>query len=65
MPGDWIDISTPLRSGMRHWPGDPDVLVRQDLLSMHPHTGTHVDAPRHYVPQGKTIDEMPASALMM
>ena len=64
MPGDWIDISTPLRTGMRHWPGDPDVMVRQDLLSMHPHTGTHVDAPRHYIPEAKTIDGLPLAALI-
>ncbi len=64
MPGEWIDISTPLRTGMRHWPGDPEVEVRQDLLSMHPHTGTHIDAPRHYLPEGRTIDELPFSAVM-
>ncbi len=64
MTGDWIDISTPLRTGMPHWPGDPNVLIRQDLLSMHPHTGTHVDAPRHFVANGTTIDQHPFAALM-
>ena len=27
----WIDVSVPLRSGMAHWPGDPDVKIEQVL----------------------------------
>ena len=29
MGRDWIDISTPIRNGMPHWPGDPDVRVER------------------------------------
>jgi arylformamidase len=73
MERHWIDISTPIRNGMPHWPGDPD--VRVDLIasiqsgganvtavSMCAHTGTHMDAPRHYLPDGATIDQMPPDA---
>ncbi|MBI4876416.1 MAG: cyclase family protein [Acidobacteria bacterium] len=64
---EWIDISTPLTDGMPHWPGDPEVHittaeqdgVRLTTLSMCAHTGTHMDAPRHYLAGGAAIDHMP------
>lgn len=67
---EWIDISLPLTDGMPHWPGDPEVRIaafEQDgvhltTLSMCAHTGTHLDAPRHYFPAGATIDQMPPEA---
>lgn len=31
---------------------------------MHPHTGTHVDAPLHYVTGGLSIDAMPPDAMI-
>ena len=61
---EWIDISVPLRSGMVHWPGDISVNIRQTsdmqagdranlrTISMSAHTGTHMDAPLHFVPAG-------------
>ncbi len=70
MSRGWIDISTPVRNGMQHWPGDPEVRIELiasipesvanvTALSMCAHTGTHMDAPRHYIPDGAGIDEMP------
>jgi arylformamidase len=71
---NWIDISVPLHTGMVHWPdnppceiglvmnidyGDPCNLSR---LSMGVHTGTHMDAPFHFIAGGKTIDTMPFEA---
>ena len=68
---DWIDISVPLRTGMVHWPGDPPVnfkrvqsLVEGDEsnlteIDMGAHTGTHIDAPFHFVRNTATIDQMP------
>jgi arylformamidase len=76
MPSRWIDVSLPLRSGMVHWPGDPAPrvervmrLARGDLvnlthLTMSAHTGTHVDAPRHFLDDGPAVDEMPLDALI-
>ena len=72
----WQDISLAIKSGMVHWPGDPAVSVRRikerskgaaadlSLISMGSHTGTHVDAPRHFIPQGMSIDRMPLDAMI-
>jgi arylformamidase len=72
----WIDISWPLRKGMRKWPQDwqPNIEWvlqrsrgdRTDLLSFNivGHTGTHIDAPLHFVPDGKTIDTMPVNLMV-
>ncbi len=73
---DWIDISVTLRDGMVHWPGDPAVnislaqsmsdgcCVNLTRLDMCAHTGTHMDAPRHYLPQGATMEQLPLEAVM-
>jgi arylformamidase len=70
----WIDISVPLRSGMVHWPGDPSVQIERRLeldrgevmnlsaVSMSLHTGTHMDAPLHFLQEGASLDEMPLEA---
>jgi arylformamidase len=74
MTNAWIDISVTLHSGMVHWPDNPPVQIAQMLsmergdicnvstLSMGSHTGTHMDAPRHFLAAGKGIDEMPLEA---
>ena len=74
MKRGWIDISVPLRSGMVHWPGDPSVQIERRLaldrgevmnlsaVSMSLHTGTHMDAPLHFLRQGASLDEMPLAA---
>lgn len=33
--------------------------LNMQVISSPTHYGTHVDAPRHFIPGGKTIDEMP------
>ncbi len=70
----WIEISVPLRSGMVHWPDDPPVKIERlldidhgdtsnvSILSMCAHTGTHMDAPLHFIKNGKSLDEMPFDA---
>ena len=67
----WIDISLPVRNAMVHWPGDPPFRIKrvQDLdngdshtlsqISMGSHTGTHMDAPLHFVKNGTSIDRLP------
>ena len=64
----FVDLSHELGTGMPVYPGDPEVgLVpsAQDepwrvlSLSLGSHSGTHIDAARHYVPGGRTIDEYP------
>lgn len=66
----WIDISVPIRPGMVHYPGDPGVslhhekhLDRGDVatvsnLALGVHTGTHVDAPVHFIQGTAGIDEL-------
>lgn len=74
--GGWIDVTRPLDSGMVVYEGDPPVRVEPALalergdpanvsrLTLGSHTGTHVDAPRHLVPGGVTVDRLPLEALM-
>jgi arylformamidase len=71
---EWIDISVPLRTGMANWPGDLGVNIQQTqnidegdvcnlrTISMSAHTGTHMDAPLHFIANGRSIDTMPIDA---
>ena len=70
----WIDVSIPLRNGMVHWPGDAPFERLQTLhiangdicnlsqLSTSAHIGTHMDAPRHFLEDGKGMETMPIEA---
>jgi arylformamidase len=72
----WIDVSVTLHDGMVHWPDNPPVSITRQLdiskgeaanvsmLSMGSHTETHMDAPLHFVPDGKGLDEMELEATM-
>jgi arylformamidase len=76
MRGDWIDVSVPLCSGMVVWPKDPPVRIERvrairegapanvSVASLGLHTGTHVDAPVHFLDGRASIGEMPAGALV-
>jgi arylformamidase len=73
---DWIDISLPVYSGMVVWPGDSEVRVERvmrlengDLFnltqcSFTAHTGTHIDAPRHFFAKGVGVDALPLDAVL-
>jgi arylformamidase len=70
----WIDISVDVRESMPQWPGDPSLSLERakeqtkgdvctlTRVSMSAHTGTHMDAPLHFVPNAATIDRMPIEA---
>lgn len=68
----WVDVTLPIRNGMIHWPGDPPIEVRREQhgdarvsrLSLGSHTGTHVDAPVHYLHEGEPLDALPLDALV-
>lgn len=74
MAKKWIDISVPIKSGMAHWPDNPEVRVDKMLdmergdvcnvsvLSLGSHTGTHMDAPLHFIRTGRSLDQMPFDA---
>ncbi len=64
------DITVPISSDLLLWPGDPQVEITQvsaiaqgaesnvSQLRMSVHTGTHIDAPKHFLEDGKTIDQI-------
>ena len=73
----WIDISYPLSEEIIYWPEDPvppdiktntftseEVTLTMSQMTINTHHGTHVDAPRHFYPDGTSIDEMPLTAIM-
>jgi arylformamidase len=72
----WLDVTVPIRDRMVHWPGDPGVELTQTAhvergdpatvskLSLGVHTGTHVDAPVHFIPGAAGIDEMDLSRVI-
>ena len=71
-----IDVSVPLREGMVTYPGDPVVQVELAAsiadgdpvnltrVALGLHSGTHVDAPRHFLDGAAGVDELPLDALI-
>src|SRR5580700_3272939 len=59
---------------MVHWPGDPDFHIERatdqekgdvatvSRMALGVHTGTHMDAPLHFIRQARSIDTMPLDA---
>jgi arylformamidase len=73
--GNIIDITTPISSFTRIFPGDPIPIVERvctleqegcvvSKLSFGSHTGTHVDAPSHVLKNGMTVDKLELKNLM-
>lgn len=70
----WIDVTVPLSPATPHWPDVPDVgmkrLANMDRgavcnvtwLEMSVHTGTHMDAPLHFLNGAIGMDQMPLDA---
>ena len=64
------DISLTISPDMPIWPGDPAVIVERvdkieagaqanvSRLSLSAHTGTHVDAPYHFLSTGNTVEKL-------
>ena len=70
-----FDVTVPLTPGLPVYPGDPPFEIEPlqragadafslSRMSLGNHTGTHVDAPAHFVPGGTTIDGLPPEILM-
>ncbi len=68
---DVIDLTHTIQDDMQIFPGDPSPSIRPglthekdhchvDLLKLGSHTGTHIDAPYHFIKNGRRIDEIPA-----
>lgn len=72
----WLDVSVPIRTGMVHYPGNPSVrldYVQQlecgdpatvSRLSLGVHTGTHLDAPAHFIRNAPGVDRLPLETLI-
>src|SRR2546428_12804126 len=69
-----VDLTHELHNGMPIYPGDPFPSfvsyatlekngVNLTKLILGSHTGTHIDAPRHFIPKGIGVDQIPASKL--
>lgn len=70
MAGRWLDVSIHLRNGVTVWPGDQEFkfepasrIARGDScntsnISCAAHTGTHMDAPWHFIESGITLDKI-------
>ena len=70
-----FDISLTLSPTLPTWPGDPgielDLVESRDTgaganvtrMNMGVHTGTHVDAPHHFLNDGRTVEQLPLDVL--
>src|SRR5919201_787726 len=71
-----FDISVPVRPGMVTYPGDPTVSLERVVsiaeggvcnlsrLDFGVHSGTHVDAPVHFVDGGPAAETLPLDVLI-
>ena len=71
-----IDISVPLDPHLPVWPGDRQIVLERyhalakgdtsndTRLACSVHSGTHVDAPLHFVENGASVEQLPLDMLM-
>src|SRR5438128_12340284 len=71
-----IDISVPVRTGMVTYPGDPTVRLERwssiadgavanlSRLDFGVHSGTHVDAPLHFIDGAPGAEQLPLDVLI-
>lgn len=69
------DISLTISPSLPTWPGDPSIVLERvekiedgsnanvSRIDMGVHTGTHVDAPYHFILNGKTVETIKLSLL--
>ena len=69
------DVSVPVRTGGLIYPGNPEILIEAQQaiskgaganvsrISFGSHTGTHVDAAKHFFDDGQTVDDIPLERL--
>jgi len=73
---DYIDISVPIRDGMVHYEGNPGVTLERVMsisagddanvsrLDLGVHSGTHIDAPVHFIADGAGTETVPLEPLI-
>jgi arylformamidase len=69
------DISLTISPNLPIWPGDPALeleliqsigkgaVVNVTKISASVHLGTHIDAPRHFLEEGRTVEQLPLEVL--
>lgn len=69
------DVSLTVSPQLPTWPGDPKIVLERSAkieegsnanvsrINMGVHTGTHVDAPFHFLPDGKAVDHLSLNVL--
>ena len=74
--GTRLDVSVPIYAGMVHFPDNPSIEIdtimdveKGDIctlsaIRMGSHTGTHIDAPIHFLPGGAGAEEVPLDNLI-
>ena len=70
------DVSVPLSAETPTYPGDPGIEIKQwltlaagnaanvSLINFGLHSGTHVDAPAHFIDSGARVDSLPLASLV-
>ena len=69
------DVTVPLAPGMLSYPGDPPFEIEPvhelggapftlSRMVLTTHSGTHVDAPAHFLAGGATVDQLPLEILL-
>lgn len=73
---NWLDFTTTITDGMAYWPDNAPVHIKRTLsmadgaaanvseISMSVHTGTHVDAPLHFLADGFDAAHLDLTTLM-
>ena len=71
-----LDISVPISAGLPVWPGDPQIEIERyrlisdgnnsndSRLTCSVHSGTHVDAPAHFIENGVSVEQLRLEILM-
>lgn len=70
------DVSVPLSANTPTYPGDPGIVIKQwlrmadgdsanvSLINFGLHSGTHVDAPAHFIEGGAKVGSLPIDSLL-
>jgi arylformamidase len=72
----FVDISVPISAGLPVWPGDPQIEIERyrlisegsnsndSRITCSVHSGTHVDAPAHFIENGTSVEQLPLETLL-
>lgn len=71
----YYDVSMPITDGMLSWPSDPDFKLKSfktiaesgsnvQVINGSTHFGTHIDAPKHFLPAGSGVDTLSFDTLL-